>query len=413
MTIISVLPIEIIRLTLEIAIDKGRMTYSKLRLDDTALRKYREQQALIRRLGSVCRCWRSICVEFLFEHVWIAPPLVPNTLAFRQIFNTSNSWGHSRHSPGWWTQQLYFDLCFLQPPERKAVVDHFQINNPFPNVKHLFILDYASKGDEENGKVILGIYAEHLTSLWLKGAVNTLRNMISYAPGGLPQLQELVLSFPYTEKFLPSPTQNTPDPLLLPNVHTLYLHNLGRYENTALLGWSFPSLRTLAILTFFRLDAFAPFIHLHGSMLISLSIPYWCIESSIDAGLFEACRALERLEVLNGMVVDDDVLELIYITSFPIMEEHGLREWTFQPFWARPEFECFDTTFRDCTADPKLFPSLQKIRLLSPGVDRLWSLSLKRVQCLRDWSRALKVRGVSLVDDEDGISIFLSGWWKF
>src|SRR5258708_12165234 len=116
MTIISALPVEIIRVTLEMAIDKGRWTYSKLRLDDAALSKYGEQQSLIRKLGSVCHCWRSICLEFLFEHVWIAPPLAPNTLAFRQIFDSGASSGRAGNPPGWWTRQLYFDFAFLDPP---------------------------------------------------------------------------------------------------------------------------------------------------------------------------------------------------------------------------------------------------------------------------------------------------------
>ena len=409
MTIISVLPIEIMRFTLEMAIDKGRLTYSKLRLDDAALSNYREQQSLIRKLGSVCHCWRSICLEFLFEHVWIAPPLMPNTLAFRQIFDTNTPWGHSRNTSGWWTQQLYFDLCFLESPERKALVEHFQINNPFPNVEHLFIFDYANNGDEENIKVILGIYARHLSSLMLKGPVNTLRNMISCAPGGLSQLQELALEFTWSFEGSP-PSQDKRDPLVLPSVHTLHFRNLTRDEYLALLDWSFPSLRTLAIyMTYLSPDAFGPFIHLHGSLVTNLSIPYWSNRPSIYGDLFEACRALERLEVLDGVWAFDDTLELVSLTSFPVMEDHGLREWTFRPFWV--ESDCFDTTFRDCTVDPKLFPSLQKIRLLSPGVDKLWSLSLKRVQCLRDWSRALNVKGVSLVDDEDGISIFFSAMY--
>ena len=406
MTILSDLPIEIMRFILEIAIDPGRLTYSRLKTDDDPLSKYREHQALIRELGSVCHCWRSICLEFLFEHVWIAPPLLPNTLAFRQIFDMSTPCGHSRKPPGWWTQQLYLDGCFLEPPERKALADHFQINNPFPNVKHLFIFDYGSKEDEENARVILGVYAKHLASLMLKGPVHTLRNMISCAPGGLFQLQELALDFAWVirESF---PRQDTRDPLVLPNVHSLHLHNLTKDECLALLDWSFPSLRTLAIYrTIFPPDAFARFMHLHGSMLISLSIPYDYIQPSTHRDLFEACRVLERLEVLDGTWADDWNLEPPSITYFPIMEEHGLREWIFKPFWVDSEF--FDTKFKDFTADPKLFPSLQKIRLSSPGMEKLFSISSETVQGLRDWSRALKVKGVSLVDDEDGISIFPS-----
>ena len=408
MTIISIVPIEIMRLILEMAVDKGRFTYSTLRSDGSALSKYREQQAVIRKLGSVCHCWRSICLEFLFEHVWIAPPLVPNTLTFRHIFDTSTSWGHPGNRPGWWTRQLYLDVGFLEPPERKALVDHFHINNPFPNVEHLFIFDHASKEDEENAKMILDIYAKHLASLMLKGSVNALRDMITCAPRALSQLQELALEFSSSgEEFLPS--QDKRDPLVLPSVHTLHFRDPTEYEYLALLEWSFPSLRTLAIYEAYIFpDGFGPFIHLHGSMLISLSIPCWPMRPSIHVDLFEACVALKRLEVLDGVWVDDGTLELVSLTYFPIMEKHGLREWTFKPFWVTSESECFDTRFRYFTAHPKFFPSLQTIRLSSPGVDKPWSLSLKRVQGLRHWSRALKAKGVSLVDDEDGILTFSS-----
>ena len=55
--------------------------------------------------------------------------------------------------------------------------------------------------------------------------------------------------------------------------------------------------------------------------------------------------------------------------------------------------------------NPKLLPSLHKIRVLSPGMDKIFSIPLKRVQSLKDWSRALKIRGVLLVDGEDGTFI--------
>ena len=408
MTMISDLPIEIMWLILEMALYKGRLTYLKLQLDEAALSKYREQQDLIRELGSVCRRWRSICLEFLFEHVWIAPPSVPNTLTFRQIFDTSGLCGHSRKPPGWWTRHLYLDVGFLEPPERKALVDHFQINNPFPNVEHLFILDHGSKGDKENSNVILGIYAKHLASLTLKGPVTTVRNMICRAPGGLSQLQELALEFSWSVK--PSlASRDKRDPLVLPGVHTLHIRPFTRYDYLVLLDWGFPSLRTLNIYKAnISQGDFSPFIRLYGPMLVSLSIPYWPVAPSDYIALFGACLALERLEVLDGLWIDDDTIKLVSLEYFPIMEEHCLREWTFKPFWAKSESECFDPTLKDCTADPKLFPSLQKIRLLSPGVDKLWSLSPNRVQYLKDWSRALNLKGVSLVDDEDGVSIFSS-----
>jgi len=392
------LPIETMRAILEIAIDKEGSTYAELLLGDAPLSKYREQQALIRKLGSVCHRWRSICLEFLFEHVWIGPPLEPNTLAFRQIFDTNTLCGYSRHPPGWWTRQLYLDIHFLEPSERKALVDHFQVNNPFPNVECLFIFDCGSDVDAENAKVILYVYAEHLASLMLKGSVDTLRSMISCAPGGLPHLRELALEFPWSGP--PSPDKR--DPLVLPSVNTLHLSNIKYDEYFGLLDWSFPSLRTLAMyMTYMLPDAFGPFIHLHGSTITSLSIPYWPLQPSVHKDLFEACRALERLEVLEGMWVDDETLELVSLTHLPIMEEHGLREWTFKQFWV--EAECFDITFQDCAGNPNLFPSLQKIRLLSPGVDKLFSLPLSRVHAFRNWSRALKDRGVALVDDENGI----------
>ena len=403
----DVLPIEIIRKILELVIDDGR-TYAKLRLDHASLSKYREQQAFIQKLGSVCHRWRSICLEFLFEHVWIAPPLEPNILAFRQIFGNDILSRHLRTSPGWWTRQLYLDTIFLEPPERKALINHFQINNPFPNVDHLFITDCRRNGNEENCEVILDIYAKRLTFLVLNGSTDTFRDMISRAPGALSQLQELALEFTcYSHESASSLEKR--DPIALPSVHTLHLRKPKQNEYLALLDWSFPALRTLAISTAHSFsDAFAPFMHLHGSNLTNLSIPYWPSWSSLHNDLFEACRALERLAVLGARwEEEDDVrqptpIDLIY---YPIMEEHGLREWVFSPFWV----DCdFDTTFEDCTTDPDLFPSLQRIRLLSPGADKVFSVSLQRVQSLKDWSRALNIRGVSLVDDDDGISTFLS-----
>jgi len=400
------LPIEIIRKILEVAIDEGRTTCANLRLDYASLSKYREQQALIRKLGSVCHRWRSISLEFLFEHVWIAPPLEPNILAFRQIFDTEPLSRHSRNSPGWWTRQLYLDILFLEPSERKALINHFQINNPFPNVDHLFIFNCGRNGDEQNGELILDVYAKHLTSLVLNGSKDTFRDMIGRAPGAMSQLQELALEFSwYSHESAQS--QDKRDPLVLPSVHTLHLRKPKQTEYLALLDWSFPSLRTLAISTTHSFpDAFGPFMHLHGSNLTSLSIPYWPSRGSIHNDLFEACRALERLEVLGARwEEEDDIRQPIPVTLAysPIMEEHGLREWIFKPFWV----DCdFDSTFEEYTADPELFPSLQKIRLLSPGVDKIFSVPLRRVQSLKDWSRELKTRGVSLVNDEDGILIF-------
>jgi hypothetical protein len=382
--------------------------YAKLQLEFPPLSKYREQQASIRTLGSVCHRWRSICLELLFEHVWIAPPLEPNTLAFRQIFDTDTLSKHSRNSPGWWTRQLYLDIFFLEPPERKALINHFQTSNPFPNVIHLFITNCGRSGNEENGERILDVYAKHLTSLMLNGSKDIFRDMISRAPGALSQLQELGLEFSgFSHE--PPPSQDKRDTLVLPSTHTLHLRHPKQNDYIALLDWSFPSLQALAISTAHSLpDTFGPFIHLHGSKLTSLSIPYWPSESSIQNDLFEACRALERLEVLSAeWEEEDDVRQPTPVTLayFSIMGEHGLQEWIFKPFWV----DCdFDTPFEDFTADPDLFPSLQRIKLLSPGVDKIFSLPLTRVQSLRDWSRALKVRGVSLVNDEDGISISLS-----
>jgi len=402
------LPIEIIRKILDVAIDEGRTTHARLQLDYASLSKYREQQALIRKLGSVCHRWRSICLEFLFEHVWIAPPLEPNILAFRQIFDTDTSSRHFRNSPGWWTRQLYLDILFLESPERKALINHFQIHDPFPNVDHLFIFNCGRNGNEENGEVILDVYAKHLTSLVLNGSKDTFRDMISRSPNALSQLQELALEFSwYSHESAPS--QDKRDPLVLPGVHTLHLRKPKQNEYLALLDWSFPLLRTLAISTTHSFpDAFGPFMHLHGSNLTSLSIPYWPSRPSIHNDLFEACRALERLEILGARWEEEDDIRQpipVTLTYSSILEEHGLREWIFRPFWV----DCdFDSSFEDCTADDELFPSLQKIRLLSPGVDKIFSVPLERVQSLKLWSRDLNMRGVSLVDDEDGISIFLS-----
>src|SRR5258708_7503739 len=143
----DVLPIEIIRKTLEIAIDETRTTHGMLQIDYASLSTYREQQALIRKLGSVCHCWRSVCLELLFEHVWIAPPRMPNIPVFRQIFDIYAFRRHLRHSPGWWTRRLYVNIFFLEPPERKAIINRFQSSNPFPNVDHLFIFNC---GEHEN-----------------------------------------------------------------------------------------------------------------------------------------------------------------------------------------------------------------------------------------------------------------------
>ena len=406
MTVMDVLPIEIIRMILGIAVDKRRTTCANLWLDYYAsLSKYREQQALIRKLGSVCRQWRSICLEFLFEHVWITPPLGPNTLAFRQIFDTDTLCGHLTNSPGWWTRQLHLDILFLEAPERKALINHFQIKNPFPNVDHISIFHCGRDGNQENSELILDVYAKHLTFLMLHGSKDTFHEIISHAPGALSQLQELVLEFSWHSHEQP-PSQDQRKPLVLPSVHTLHLRRPRQNEYLALLDWSFPSLRTLAIhlMPSFP-DAFWPFIHLHGSKLTSLSVPYWPCQPSIHSDLFEACPAVERLEVLDALW-DEDVLQIrpVALAYFPIMEEHGLREWIFNPFW----LDCdFDITFEAYTEDPKFFPSLQKITFMSPGVGKIFSLSLERVQSLRDWSRALKSRGVSLVDDEDGIKISL------
>jgi len=399
------LPIEVIRKILEMAIDEERTTSAKPRLEHASLSKYREQQAFIRRLGTVCHRWRSICLEFLFEHVWIAPPLKPNILVFRQIFDTDTLCRYSRNSPGWWTRQLYLDILFLEPPERKALINHLQVNNPFPNVDRLFIFNCRRFGDEENGKLILDIYAKHLTSLVLNGSKGKFSDVISHVSGALSQLQELALEFSW---YGPEFTPEKRNPLVLPSVHTLYLRKPKENEYLALLDWSFPSLRTLAIsATFAFPDAFTPFMHLHGSNITSLSLPYWPSWYSFHNDLFEACRALERLEVLGVRLEGDDggPPDPVNLTYHPIMEEHRLQEWIFKPFWVDHDF---DQIFEDCTTDPDLFPSLQRIRLRSPGVDKLFSVSLRRVQSLKDWSRALKDRGVSLVDDEDGILVFLS-----
>lgn len=410
-TIMDALPIEITRKILEVAIDEGKTICATLRLDYASLSKYREQQALIRKLGSVCHRWRAICLEFLFEHVWIAPPLEPNILVFRQIFDTDTLCRHSRNSPGWWTRQLYLDILFLEPSERKALINHFQINNPFPNVDHLFIFNCGRNGDEENGEVILNVYARHLTSLVLNGSKDTFRDMISCAPGALSQLRELALEFSSYSHDATS-GQDKRGPLVLPSVHTLHLRKPRQNEYLALLDWSFPALRTLAISTTHSYpDAFGPFIHLHGSNLTSLSVPYWPSRTSIHKDVFEACRALERLEVLGARwEEEEDVRQPIPITIayYPIMEEHDLQEWIFKPFWV----DCdFDSTFEELIADQEFLPSLQKIRLLSPGMDKIFSVPLRRVQSLKAWSRRLSMKGVSLVDDEDGISIFLSILW--
>jgi len=398
----DIVPIEIVRVILEIAIQHGRLTYAKLWVEADPFSKFREQQALIRKLGSVCNRWRSICLEFLFEHVWIAPPLESNTLAFRQIFNTDTLSEHSRNPLGWWTRQLCLDILFLDPPERKALIDHFQINKPFPNVDHLLISNCGSNGNEENGELILDVYAEHLTSLTLNGSEDAFYHTISRAIGGLSQLQELGLDF--SDQWLLSPESGR-DTLILLSVHTLHIQNLSEAECFALVDWEFPSMRTLAIHTMdLFLDTFGVFMRLYGWKLTSLSIPYWPPDPSFHGDLFKICRALERMEVLDALLVSDSVLEQVSITCLPIMEEHGLREWIFHPFWV----DCNFDIFQESTVEPKLFPSLHKITFLSPGVDKIFSLSLKRVQSLKDWSRALKLRGVLLVDDEDGTLIFLS-----
>jgi hypothetical protein len=124
-------PIEIVRVILAIAVKNGRLTYAKLWLGGDPLSIFREQQALIRNLGSVCNRWRSICLEFLFEHVWVAPPLESNTLVFRQIFNKSTLLERSINPLGWWTRQLYLDLLFLDPPSAKLLSITFTSTNHF------------------------------------------------------------------------------------------------------------------------------------------------------------------------------------------------------------------------------------------------------------------------------------------
>lgn len=395
----DIIPIETLRAILEIAIEKGRMTYAELWLDAAPLIKYRKQQALIRKLGSVCNRWRSICLELLFEHVWIAPPLESNTLAFRQIFNTDPFLKHSRNPLGWWTRRLYLDIRFLDPPERKALIDHFQINGPFPNVDHLFIFNCGRSGNEENGELILDVYAKYLTSLTLEGSEDTLHRMITRTALGISQLQELVLEF--SDDSIPS--HDVRDALVLPCVHTLHIHNVTEWEIDGLLYWSFPSMRTLTIYTMFlSAEKLGVFMRMHGPTLTSLSIQYWPFEESFHEVLFGACRALERLEVLNGP--HNGFLGRVSVEYPPIMGEHGLREWIFHPFWV----DCNLNTFQDSTMDPKFLPSLHKIRILSPEMDNMFSIPLKQVQSLRDWSRALKIRGVLLVDGKDGTFIFLS-----
>lgn len=402
------MPIEIIRKVLDAVVDKGRTTSTKPRLEHASLTKYREQQALIRKLGSVCHRWRSICLELLFEHVWIAPPLEYNILAFRQIFGTETLSRYSRNSSGWWTRRLYLDIHFLEPPERKALIDHLQIRNPFPNVSRLSIFNCGRYGDEENGRQILGVYAKHITSLVLSGSKDSFSDMISHVVGALSRLQELALEFSwYSHESLPP--YNKYNPLVLPSVHDLHLRKPKQNEYLTLLDWSFPSLRRLAISSTYSFpDAFAPFVHLHGSKITHLSLPYWPSTPSIHNDLFEACGALEKLEVLGARWEEEDDVRQpvpVELSYYPIMKEHRLQEWSFKPFWV----DCdFDQTFTDYTADSMLFPSLQKIRLKSPTVDKLFSVPLRKVQSLKDWSRALKIRGTSLVDDDDGILIFLS-----
>jgi len=395
----DVVPIEILRVILEAAIENGRFTYAELWLEETPLSKFREQQALIRKLGSVCNRWRSICLEFLFEHVWIAPPLESNTLAFRQIFNTNTLSGHSRNPLGWWTRQLYLDILFLGPPERKALIDHFRINKPFPNVDHLVILNCESNRDEENSELILDVYAEHLISLTLNGSEDAFHHIISRNIGGLSQLQVLTLEF--ADESLRKGERDT---LVLPSVHTLHLQHTSDSECFDLVDWELPLVRTLSLLTLdVSRDTFGPFIRL-GCTLTSLTLPYWPVGTSFHETLFKNCRVLERLEVLDTQWEGEDSLELVAIAYLPILEEHGLREWVFHPFWVDCDFDSFQIN----SADPKMLPSLRIMRLLSPGVDRLFSLSLRRVQSLKEWSRALKLRGVLLVDDGDGTLIFLS-----
>ena len=397
------MPIEIIRKVLGAAADKGRTTSSRPRLEHASLTKYREQQAVIRKLGSVCHRWRSICLEFLFEHVWIAPPLEPNILAFRQIFGTETLSKYSRISPGWWTRRLYLDIAFLEPPERKALVDHLQIRNPFPNVTRLSIFNCGRYGDEENGRQILDVYAKHITSLVLSGSKDSFSDMISHVAGRIPRLQELALEFSWYSHESPPPYCRY-NPLVLPKVHDLHLRKPKQNEYLTLLDWSFPSLRRMVISSTYSFpDAFTPFVHLHGSNITHLSLPYWPPTPSIHNDLFEACGALEKLEVLGARWEgEDDGRQLVPVelSVYPIMTKHRLREWSFKPFWV----DCdFDLSFEECTADSHLFPSLQKIRLQSPAVDKLFSISLQKVQFLKGWSRALKIRGVSLVDDDDGI----------
>jgi hypothetical protein len=394
-------PIEIVRVILAIAVKNGRLTYAKLWLGGDPLSIFREQQALIRNLGSVCNRWRSICLEFLFEHVWVAPPLESNTLVFRQIFNTSTLLKRSTNPLGWWTRQLYLDLLFLEPPERQALIDHFHINKPFPNVDHLYIFNCGRNGNEENDKLILDVNAKHLISLTLDGSEDALHSMISGTIGELSQLQELALDI--SDESLPP--QDKRDSLVFPRVHTLHIRQYSLTECLTLVDWEFPSVHTLAIYEMYLLpDQLGRFIRIHGWTLTSLSIPYWPLESSSHDDLFRTCGTLERLEVLDALWLDDDVFEHISLTYLPIMGEHRLREWIFNPFWVTCNFD----TFQESTVEPKLLPSLHKIIFMSPGVDKLFSLSLKRVQSLKDWSRALKLRGVLLVDDEDGTLIFLS-----
>lgn len=402
------MPIEVIRKVLDAVVDKGRPTSTKPRLEHASLTKYREQQALIRKLGSVCHRWRSICLEFLFEHVWIAPPLEPNILAFRQIFGTGTLSRYSRNSPGWWTRQLSLEIHFLEPPERKALIDHLQIRNPFPNVSSLSIFHCGRYGDEENGRQILDVFAKQITSLVLSGSKDSFSDVISHVAGALSRLQQLALEFSSYGHKSPPP-YNKYHPLVLPSVHDLHLRKPKQNEYFTLLDWSFPSLRKLVISSTYSFpDAFAPFVHLHGSNITNLSLPYWPPTPSIHNDVFEACSALEKLEVLGARWEGDDdggQLVPVELSICPIMREHRLREWSFKPFWV----DCdFDLTFREYTADSELFPSLRKIRLQSPAVDKLFSVPLRKVQSLKRWSRVLQIRGVLLVDDDDGILIFLS-----
>lgn len=302
----------------------------------------------------------------------------------------------SHDSPGWWTKRLDIELG-IYPPEATHVFPY--LRKVMPNVKSLRLVGFEYMGSTPItlGHLVLQQYRRLLHFSW-HGPSDTLLRLLSNTRCDFDQLQQLELS-------LGSGSDSSLDSdewkglsLSFISLTALSIAKVSPADFRNLRKWNMPHLKQLLVDSINTYLLWTTFIE----FLIDRNITHLAVDTWIHPDdMIELATHMPSLVTLEFFPchlrdLGSAALELPPMQEFrfPHMENFIVhRLWCY--------FD-FDVSVIHAFCDPKCFPMLREVQLCEDGLSSKFSMPLLRVSVLLTMASALVLRGVALVDDNQG-----------